>query len=228
MKIYPSIHGCRDAPVAPCVAFEKIDGSQIRGEWSRKRGWYKWGTRRRLFDASDPEYGHAIEIFLKKYGDSVPKALVDDLGHKKVESFIAFSEFFGPSSFSGRHDFEEEHDVVLFDVSVHKRGFVLPSDFVRLLGDLGTAPVVYEGPFDQVFIEAVRDGEYVGQAEGVVAKGTLPGKKGKEQHGFWMRKVKTNWWLNELKVRAESDPSLLKELEDNLRESASLEPVKEK
>jgi hypothetical protein len=222
MKIYPSIDGSRNAPVVPCVAFEKKDGSQIRGEWSRKRGWYKWGTRRRLFDATDPEYGKAIEIFLNKYGDSIPKALVDDLGQKKVESFIAFGEFFGPSSFSGRHNFEEDHDVVLFDVSVHKRGFVLPSDFVRLFGNLGAASVVYEGLFDQEFIEAVRNGEYVGDAEGVVAKGTLPGKKGKEQHSFWMRKVKTNWWLNELKVRAESDSSLLKELEDNLRESCIL------
>ena len=222
MKAYPSIPGSRNAPVAPCVGFRKFDGSQIRCEWSRKRGWHKFGTRRRLFDATDPEYGKAIETFLNKYGESVPKALVDDLGRNKVEKLIAFGEFFGPSSFAGRHNFEEEQDVVLFDVSIHKRGFVLPSDFVRLLGDLGTAPVVYEGPFDQAFIEAVRNGEYVGQSEGVVAKGTLPGKKGKEQHGFWMRKIKTNWWLNELKVRAEFDPSLLKELEDNLRESASM------
>lgn len=220
MKMYPSIAGCRDAPVVPCISFMKYDGSNLRFEWSRKRGWYKFGTRRRLFDKTDPEYGHAIEIFLNKYGDSVPTALVDDLGKNKVESFIAFGEFFGPSSFSGHHNFEEEHDVVLFDVSVHKRGFVLPADFVRLFAELGAAPVVYEGPFDQEFIDAVRVGEYVGETEGVVAKGTLPGKKGKEQHSFWMRKVKTNWWLNELRVRAETDPSLAKELADNLRESA--------
>lgn len=219
MKTYPSIPGIRDAVVAPCIAFYKADGSNLRYEWSKKRGWYKFGTRRRLFDKSDPEYGHAIEIFLNKYGDEIPRRLVDDLGPKKVEGFVAYGEFFGPSSFSGKHDFNEQHDVMLFDVSIHKRGFLLPEDFVRVFDGLDVAPVVYEGPFDQEFIEAVRNGEYVGEAEGVVAKGSLPGKKGKAQHGFWMRKVKTLWWLNELRQRAQVDPSLQRELEDNLREN---------
>jgi hypothetical protein len=42
--------------------FDKLDGSNLRFEWKRKGGWYKYGTRHRLFDATDPGFGSAIEL----------------------------------------------------------------------------------------------------------------------------------------------------------------------
>ena len=54
MKEYPSIpyriHGDLDI-----IAFGKYDGSNIRAEWSQKKGFYKFGTRKRLLDESYTE-----------------------------------------------------------------------------------------------------------------------------------------------------------------------------
>ena len=199
----------------------KFDGSQIRAEWSRKRGWYKFGTRRRLFNHTDPEYGKAIDIFVAKYEDAIPRILTDELGKNRVEGLVVYGEFFGPSSFAGKHDFSEDQDIVVFDVSVHKRGFVLPQDFVRLFADLPVAPVVYDGDFSPEFIAAVQRGDYVGEAEGVVVKG-VDGSKKKAQHALWMCKVKTQWWLDELRRRAATDGFFAHQLQDNEKEQAAV------
>jgi hypothetical protein len=61
MKEYPSIPSAADLLARsndylgrPFVAFDKLDGSNIRAEWDRKKGWHRFGSRRRLLDASEP------------------------------------------------------------------------------------------------------------------------------------------------------------------------------
>jgi len=44
MKSYPSIPGKHTNGI-PLTVFDKLDGSNIRAEWSKKRGFYKFGTR---------------------------------------------------------------------------------------------------------------------------------------------------------------------------------------
>ena len=64
MEQYPSIIGSAKAPLGkPCVAQYKYDGSNLRWEWSPKKGFHKYGTRRELFDKTDPVFGMAIEMF---------------------------------------------------------------------------------------------------------------------------------------------------------------------
>jgi hypothetical protein len=198
MKEYPKILGAYDAESLPCVAFDKLDGSNLRFEWNPRSGWYKFGTRRRLFDRSDPEYGEAVNIFLEKYGEGIIKVFKNTLAYRRAEGLIAYAEFFGPHSFAGKHDAtflgveaNDPKDVVLFDININKKGFVSPEDFILHFGHLHIPRVVYRGDFDQQFIQDVRDGKYPLQ-EGVIAKGG-------EGHKLWFRKVKTLAYLQKLK-----------------------------
>jgi hypothetical protein len=106
----------------------KYDGSNLRWEWSPKKGWNKFGTRRQLFDASTPLYNQAIPLFLDGMGDEIvyrTKQIV-----KNPERITAFTEFFGPSSFAGQHVEDEEKELRLFDVFLFKKAFVPPKQFV--------------------------------------------------------------------------------------------------
>jgi hypothetical protein len=213
LKEYLSIPGLKDCCKGlPCIAFNKLDGSNLRFEWTKKRGWYKFGTRHRLFDQSDPEYGNSIEMFLRKYGDSIPKVLKDEKDYRGIQECVVFCEFFGEHSFAGIDVPGEPKDVVLFDVNPHKKGIVAPRQFIKHFGHLHIPSVVYEGNFNQQFIQDVREGKYPVQ-EGVVAKGNKPG--GRPPHNLWMAKVKTLWWLQELRRKAEHIDSLRKLLAES-------------
>lgn len=217
MKTYPSIVGPSKSPQGPCLAFYKYDGSNLRFEWSKKRGWWKFGTRKRLFDANDVEYGGAIKLFQETYADELEKVFKNNKNYRGIEIATVFCEWFGPSSFAGYHDWEEPHEVMLFDVEIHKKGMVLPRDFVKDFGHLKIAEVIYEGNFCKQFVQDVKEGKYP-VAEGVVAKGIILGKKSNPQHGLWLSKVKTLWWLNELKNRAKTDAVFRQALLENLSE----------
>lgn len=216
MKEYPSIIGAgrHTAPKnLPCIAFYKYDGSNLRFEWDRKKGWHLFGTRTRLFDKSDPEYGCAIDIFLNKYASDLEQIFKKEKHFFGAKEIICFAEFFGPYSFGGQHqedhpavilggckDKNEPKDIVLFDVNVHKKGFLTARQFVNFFSGITVAQVVYEGNLNQQFIQDVREGKYP-VFEGVVCKGLV----GKAPHGIWMAKIKTNKYLEELKVRFAAD-----------------------
>jgi hypothetical protein len=188
MKQYWEIPGVSKAPRQPCIAFHKYDGSNLRWEWSKKRGWYKFGTRQRLFDETDPDFCQAIPLFLGQVGVEIEKIAKKTFRASKI---IAFTEFFGPSSFVGRHKEEEEKELRLFDVCIDNKGIMAPRDFVRHFGSLPfAAEVVYEGNLNDQFISAVRAGHYP-VVEGVVCKGG----KG---HKLWMAKIKTDAYRKRL------------------------------
>ena len=216
MKAYWSIPGPSKAPQQDCIAFHKYDGNNIRIEWSRKRGWYKYGTRKRLLDESDEDLGCAIPIFQETLADDMEKVFKDKQ-FRGVQSVVVFCELWGPSSFCGVHVPGEKLKLTPIDVSPHKKGIMLPRDFVNTFGHLDIAEVVYEGKFNHEFKEEVKSWTEV---EGVVAKGVVLGKKKNPQHGLWMSKVKTRWWFEKLRKRAEEDESLRRILEENEREQA--------
>jgi hypothetical protein len=190
MKEYPSILSAADILShseeylgRPFVAFDKLDGSNIRAEWDRKRSWHLFGSRRRILDASQPLIGQATQLVLDHYGDGLAKVFTGDLPLGRPQQVTAYFEFLGPHSFAGMHDpadlgvpSNEPFRVVLIDVNIHKRGFVA---------------VVHRGVLDHQFIADVRAGRF-GDSEGVVCKGG-------EGHGRWMAKVKTNAYLRRLK-----------------------------
>jgi hypothetical protein len=191
MKQYPKIEFYNKGIIGlECYAFDKLDGSNLRFEWGRKRGWYKFGTRNNMIDRSYPEFGNGIDLFLNKYGDDLHRVFVNK--YSKVESFVVFCEYLGEKSFAGQHDINDIKDVVLFDVNQYKRGFIPPMEFIDNFGHLHIPKVIYQGRYGQDLINSVKLNQYK-LSEGVIVKGI----EGKE---IWMTKIKTNDWLERVRM----------------------------
>jgi len=216
MKQYPEIMGPRKAPHASCIAFEKYDGSNLRFEWSKKQGWYKFGTRRRLFDETDESFGPAISLFMDSIANELDHIFRQHKHFRNRDQCVVFCEYFGPQSFAGLHDPNDTMTLRIIDVAIHKKGIILPKDFLKLFNGLPIARMVYQGNFGPQLVKDVMDGKY-NVEEGIVAKGVKPGSKN-PQHRFWMAKVKTRTWMEKLKEKAIIFGNLRKELEDTMRE----------
>lgn len=192
MYQYPSVPGPSKAPRLPCIAFYKHDGSNLRFEYSRKRGWYKFGTRRRLFDHNDAEFGMAIEIFKRDFAAGIEAVVKADPVASNAGHVTAFCEFFGPNSFAGQHKPEDQKQLILFDFHVHKKGLLGPREFVKKFSHLGIPRIVHDGNLNDSFIEAVRQNK-LDLVEGVVCKGG-------SGHDLWMCKIKTMDYLAKIKA----------------------------
>jgi len=190
MEQYPSIDSLakiREVPYGkPCLAYYKYDGSNLRWEWSPKRGWSKFGTRRQLFDATSPVYANAIQIFMDTMSEEIVRRVLSL--YPKMERITAFTEYFGPGSFAGQHVPDDPMELRLFDVYLYKRGLMSPNLFRSTFEDLPYAPeLIYQGPFTEDFARDVRAGKYP-VWEGVICKGT-----------DWTVKVKTQAYFDKLK-----------------------------
>ena len=170
MEQYPSILGSAKAPLGKkCIAQYKYDGSNLRWEWSPKKGWHKFGTRRHLFDATDEIFGEAIPLFMNTMADEIVYRTKQAV--RNPQRITAFTEFFGENSFAGSHITSDPKELRLFDVYLFKQGLMPVKDFQKTYGDLPySAEVIYEGPLNIQFITDVRTGKYP-VFEGVIAKG---------------------------------------------------------
>ena len=201
MKTYPSISYATECHL-PIVAFDKLDGSNIRAEWTSKKGWHKFGTRHRLLDAGDPIFGRAPKLITDKYGESLGKAM-SDAGYDRA---MCFFEMWGPSSQFSMHSLEEQQTVTLFDVAPFNQGILMPDRFLKLFGHLDHAQVLYTGVCDEAFIESVRAGTLPGMTfEGVICKATND-KKTKMPVMF---KQKSRAWLDKLHAYCGDNKDLL-------------------
>lgn len=208
MKEYRSIDGPAKAPQLPCYGFVKYDGSNMRCEWSNKRGWYKFGTRTCLIDHTNPIFGPACELFKQKYGDDLAKVFKTSKLFRGVQSVIVFAEYFGSKSFAGMHFPDDlSRDIVLFDVNPHKKGMLGPKEFLDEFGHLKVAELVFQGNMGPQLIENVRkelipiESKYEIKTE--VPEGMIV--KGGTGHKIWMAKIKTERYRAELRKRYEVD-----------------------
>jgi len=183
--------------------FDKLDGSNIRAEWSRKKGFHKFGSRNRLIGSDQPFLPESIPIIQDKYAEDPSRIFKD----QRYESATCFFEFWGESSFAGYHA-EEPHDVTLFDVSPFKKGFLLPQDFLKLFGELDIPKLVFQGPISHPFVDAIQDGSIPCSEEGVVCKGA-PTKNG---YPPMMFKIKTDAWIARLREKCGDDLNLFEKL----------------
>ena len=191
MKSYPSIPTVKEAgiPKIPsCIAFEKLDGSNIRVEYSKNK-WDKFGTRTQLLDPSSQVFGPVIPIFKRQWEEELSQILKKN----KVQKAVAFFEFYGPSSFAGVHEPNEEKFLTLIDISIYKQGILPARQFVKMFQGLEIPRIVYEGNLNKQVVEDVEKGLY-NVDEGIVAKG------GNKHSNLWMRKVKTDEYLAKLKA----------------------------
>ena len=203
MKQYPSIPSKVNGEL-DIYAFEKLDGSNIRVEWNPKSGFSKFGTRRRLLSENDAHLGKAITLFKRDWEAKLPKIFARQRWHHNV---VLFFEFFGDKSFAGYHYDEDNHQLVLIDVNVHKKGLIPPREFLDAFEGLPIPKVLYRGRCNATFIESVRSSTLEGMPfEGVVCKASHPKK------GVVMFKVKSLAWLNKVKEKYGDQPELLNEL----------------
>ena len=201
MLHYPKMPGGRDAPDGRCVAFEKLDGTNLHWVWDRDFGWHAFGTRRDAFNLTDegiaqftaahPNLGEAPAVFTASLAAGLADVFATHPEYQSVQAVTAFTEFLGPGSFAGRHRADEPKQTVLIDVRLGDFGFVGPDDFVSDFGHLSIPRVVYRGRLTGAFTEAVRAGKY-GVGEGVVCKG------GRGGDDVWRIKIKTTAYLDRL------------------------------
>jgi hypothetical protein len=201
MKSYPSILNSSQGPHEDCHVFVKYDGSNIRAEWSKKRGWYKFGTRNELLDRTNPIFGPAVDLFLEKYGDSLPLVFKKEKEFRNCDNIIVFSEWFGAKSFAGMHKPDDPKNIVLFDVNPIKKGFLCAKDFLKFFGHLDVVELLAMRRFGNLLVKEVREGAFGCSSkyeirneipEGVVCKGG-------SGHKLWMAKIKTQQYYDKLK-----------------------------
>lgn len=190
MKEYPSISRVTQFG-KPVYVFDKLDGSNLRAEWDRKKGWWKFGKRHGLVDHTLPILLKGEPLFMEKYSEDLSRIL----HNMRVPKATAFFEFWGPNSFAGTHDEDDDHTVTLIDFSVHKKGFLHPRDFLKILDGVDHASLLYHGNFTKPLRNEIMEGLLPGiTSEGVVCKGSFvsPGRP-------LMFKVKTKEWLDNLR-----------------------------
>lgn len=203
MKAYKSIDGPATAPNEPCHVFVKYDGSNLRSEWSEKRGWYKWGTRNRTTPITEPIYGEGYNLFLEKYGSGLEQIF----RQKKIPNALVYFEFFGSKTFAGMHKPDDPKSVVLFDVNVHKKGILDPEEFLFLFGHLKVAELLETSQMGDGLVEAIRTGTIGCESEYEIRNEIPEGVicKGGKGHSLWMAKIKTHKYLQELKNCFQND-----------------------
>lgn len=202
-----------------CIAQNKLDGSSMRFEWSKNSGFYKFGTKNTMISEKDENFGDGISIFLNKYNEDLNRIFRDK--YPKIINFVVFGEYFGENSFAGQHVKSDKKDVVIFDISVYKKGLMDVYEFMDKFGTLDIPEVIYEGKYTMDFINDVRNNIY-NLSEGVVCKGISKTKKNNDS--TWISKVKSDHWL-ELVREKFGEKGLLEELNND---ESLLEKIKNK
>jgi hypothetical protein len=197
MKQYPEIEYYGDYWGLPVIAFEKLDGSNMRFEYSHKRGFYKFGTRNIMIDRNSTPFGFAIDLFLNKYALPLTE-IFKSKTYRNSLAFVCFAELYGEKSEFGKHEFNNDiFDIILFDVSEYKKGLILPRQFINNFKDVNIPRIVYEGNLNKEFVRQIKNNEF-GLKEGVVCKGLIPNRK---TDNLYYCKIKTNEWFDRLRAK---------------------------
>jgi len=200
MKQYPSIPKKPVGESTVFWAFDKIDGSNIRAEWTKKKGFCKFGSRHRLLGTDQGVLAKA-EPLAKLQEDKFSFYFKK----MRIDKATVFFEFHGPNSFAGNHLETDEHQLSLIDVDIAGNGLIDPKDFNEIfeMAEFNTAKLLYIGPIDEVFVKQVRNGTLKGMTfEGVVCKA----RRNKRFEEATMFKIKNDAWIT--KVKSSFDPSL--------------------
>lgn len=185
---------------ASWIGFDKLDGSIIRAEWSKKKGFYKFGRKHGLLDHSNPVLLEASSLVERNYG-----FLSDTFGKKGWPRVVAFFEFLGKNSFAGSHE-DEEHSVHLIDLAIYRKGLLDPEELAAM-NVPGASQVVHRGIVSFPLLMEIHHGELEGVTlEGVVFKRT--NEKGRRE----MFKTKSHTWYTKLHKKVDGDPELYERL----------------
>jgi hypothetical protein len=205
MKSYPSI--CKEIMDVPVYVFDKLDGSNIRAEWDKKKGFWKFGSRNVLLDKSHEFLGSSVDLI-----KSQEEQFMKTVNENKWLKGVAFFEFYGLNSFAGFHVKEDPKKVTLIDIMPFNEGILNPDEFYNLFHGIIDVPrlICWAGRINSYSIEEIKTRRQGGITfEGVVCKA----KKKKKIDTPFMFKIKTYDWLNKLKNHCKDDEKLFRNLE---------------
>jgi len=208
MKHYDTIPKFGEHIGLPIIAFDKLDGSNIRAEWTKKRGFDKFGTKKCIIDVDTPIFGKACTLIKEKYEDELAKVFTNK-DNRDILNFVCFFEFLGLKSEFGQHSEDDEHTVTLIDVNRYKKGIVPPKQFLKEYGHLNIPKVIYEGNLNHKLREDIWNNVPLQNntelIEGVVCKGLVHTKKNEL---VYMCKLKTKQWIDRLRNKVGEDSIL--------------------
>lgn len=201
MKQYPSISK-KIIKGQPCYTFDKLDGSNIRVEWTKKSGFNKWGSRKRLLGTDQDIISKSPDIFHRDF-----EGIEEIFKKNKWEKVTLFFEFYGDNSFAGTHDPNDNHKLYLIDVNPYKKGILPPKEFIKMFSDYNCAEYLFHGNITRDIELSIRKSSFEGvTSEGVVCKFIT--KKGQ-----WSSfKIKSNNWLERLKKKCGDDDKMFERL----------------
>jgi hypothetical protein len=190
-------------------AFNKYDGQNFAVKYNAKSKKFDcFGSRTHLVDETDEQFGNAVKLFKETIAEELLDIIKNHAGkHKLFEGITEITfyfEYWGENSFCGMHNPNDTMNLILIDVFLKKKGYVEPLDFIELTKDsnIKSAEVIYIGKLNQQFIDSIKNNvwyeenaQYPSVKEGVVCKRNHL-KKGQRLPKV---KVKTLWWLNEIK-----------------------------
>ena len=188
MITYPSIP--RKGIDVPYYLFDKIDGSNIRAEFSLKKGFHRFGTRQRLLSDDSGPFLNQSKTLIEAYDEKI-RAIFKE---QRWEQGVLFFEFFGEHSFAGSHVEGDAFQVSLIDIHLHKKGFLPPKEFLTIFDNqIPTPTFLGISKLTKPLIEQIRKRELKGiHFEGVVGKAQA-------KNDILRCKVKTQDWLDKLK-----------------------------
>src|SRR5215510_1344778 len=109
MLHYPKIPGSKNSPDGHCIAFEKLDGTNLHWCWDRDFGWHAFGTRRdefnltadgvAAFNAAHPGLEAAAQAFARALAAGLDSVFRDHPPSQPHPAFKVLGEFLGPNSF---------------------------------------------------------------------------------------------------------------------------------
>lgn len=197
MKQYPSIpnsNGTAYEDLGQVHIYDKLDGNNMRFEYSAKKGWHKFGTRTQVIGLDDPTYGPAVKQFLVSgISFTMPGLIKAQIG-KSVDEMTAFFEWHGPNSFAGKHQEGDKMRLSLLDVTVNKKGFLSQKHFIKAFLYETDIPN-YFGLYKVTdnFVDSVVNSNKLGTTfEGVVAKTQGKGDQ------VLRTKIKTKAWKEKI------------------------------
>ncbi len=178
--------------------FNKYDGSNFCAEWNKKlskksrftNGFGKFGTRTQMIKNASNPFTEAVNIFMNDYSEALDKIFCENKIFRGIDYITVYGEFFGEHSFAGQHDWNEDHEIIIFDMFLYKKDFLKPRDFVDIFGHLKIPTLVYQGLLDETVIYDIR--QTLNLKEGVVFKGVSENK-------VFMAKLKTDSWLKKVR-----------------------------
>lgn len=221
MKHYDSINRIQDDGTLlgeDIWAFNKLDGQNFCVKYSpRKKEFGPFGSRKRMFDETDSQFGDTVKFFKNSKYPEILKEIVKNESGKKgvftgVDEITFFFEWYGENSFAGFHKEGDAMHLALIDVNLKKKGYIEPDNFYKLFclnSEIETPKLIYKGKLNKDFIDHIWEypveehlknpGIFENEPCDILKEGVVC-TRSSLMKGQRLPKVKfkTKWWINKL------------------------------